>query len=127
MNILLAEGYNTLDESSLFIALVQWGEYQVNSRGDEESAEATRAELSDLLPLIRFRALPVVQFDKLMNEKCSTVLSDFEKIAIRKCRSSGNDLHMPSGFSLKKESRSSMQYIYSIFSTTPDNIKNKIN
>jgi hypothetical protein len=86
-------------EDKLFNGLVKWGEHQVTSRGDETSAEATRAELTDLLPLIRFRKFTSKDFSTLCTMDCSSVLSKSEKEAISKCLSSGKALDMPLGFS----------------------------
>lgn len=107
LEILSAERLKVRDESTLFSALVQWGDYQVKSRGDEESAAATRAELTDLLPLIRFRSLTAAQFAELSEKECSRVLSDSEKLALFRSLSTDKESQMPPGFSLLTESRQS--------------------
>jgi hypothetical protein len=105
--ILSANWLKVRDESTLFAALVLWGEHQVKSKGDEESGEATRAELTDLLPLIRFRTLTAAQFAELSDQGCSRVLSDGEKLALFRSLSTDKESQMPPGFSLQTESRQS--------------------
>jgi BTB And C-terminal Kelch len=107
MEILSANWLKVRDESALFAALVQWGEHQVKSRGEEESAEATRAEVNDLLPLIRFRTLTAAQFAELSDLACSRILSDNEKLALFRSLSTDKESQMPPGFSLQSESRQS--------------------
>jgi hypothetical protein len=111
MKVLTLDGLLVPHESSLFIALVKWGEHQVKSRGDEVTAAATRTELIDLLPLIRFRNLTADQFSKLCEQDCSSVLSENEKSAISKCLETDDELDMPPNFSIDIGSRDSCFYI----------------